>query len=243
MYSDKIFPRPFPPVCQFFHPFLRLAPRLCPYFRRSSPFFLSAPPPPNPVLSFSPPHQLSGTVQAIAFPTFPYCAGVFFFALSYLPPPSLFSVLFPLPSLFSCPPPPDFPVLCRRCPVCHNFPVFFDEIDKKRGTSCYFSDNIKEGDNACGIVPRNQFLSCRFYQKILKAREKAKITLFAFSPCAAWAARRKRMNLAHSLTGEAPKMRQRRRKQRRGLSPEHCFLLIVTANRSRLVRRDLREQK
>ena len=189
MYSEKIFPRPFPPVCQFFHPFLRLAPpplslffadRLlfsCPSHRRQIPF-----------CPFPPPHQISGTVQAIAFPTFPYCAGVFFFALSYLPPPSLFSVLFPLPSLFYCPPPPDFPVLCRRCPVCHNFPVFFDEIDKKRGTSCYFSDNIKEGDNACGIVPRNQFLSCRFYQKILKAREKAKITLFAFSPYAAWAA-------------------------------------------------------
>ena len=144
MYSDKIFPRPFPPVCQFFHPFLRLAPpplslffadRLlfsCPSHRRQIPF-----------CPFPPPHQLSGTVQAIAFPTFLYCAGVFFFALSYLPPPSL----------FSCPPPPDFPVLCRRCPVYHNFPVFFDGIVKKAGYVLLFFGQHQRGGQCLRHCP------------------------------------------------------------------------------------------
>ena len=52
MYSDKIFPRPFPLFVSFFTLFSALLRRLCPYFRRSSPFFLSAPPLTNPVSPF-----------------------------------------------------------------------------------------------------------------------------------------------------------------------------------------------
>ena len=110
MYSDKIFPRPFPLFVSFFTLFSALLRRLCPYFRRSSPFFLSAPPPPNPVLSFSPPLRPSCTALAIAFPTFLYCAGVFFFALSYLPPPCP-ALSFSLCPLF-------FPVPRRPVPLC-----------------------------------------------------------------------------------------------------------------------------
>ena len=143
MYSDKIFPPPFPPVCQFFHPFLRLAPpplslffadRLlfsCPRHRRQIPF-----------CPFPPPHQLSGTVQAFSF------------SRSLISPRPLSFLSFSLCPLF-------FPVPCRPtfrhcaggCPVCRNFPVYIDGIDKKAGYVLLFFKQSQRGGQCLRHCP------------------------------------------------------------------------------------------
>lgn len=167
MYSDKIFPRPFPPVCQFFHPFLRLAPPPLSLF--------------PPIVSFFP---VRATAAKSRFVLFPRRTNFPALCRRLLSPPSCTVQAFSFSrSLISRRPVPlcpfprhsDLPVLRWRLllpPSCTAqavalFVVIFlsisTELTKKRGTSCYFSNNRKEGDNACGIVPRNRFISCRFY--------------------------------------------------------------------------------
>ena len=179
MYSDKIFPRPFPPVCQFFHPFLRLAPPPLSLF--------------PPIVSFFP---VRATAAKSRFVLFPRRTNFPALCRRLLSPPSCTvqafsfsrSLISRRPLFFPVPRRPTF-LYCAGVVLFITISLSFStELSKKRGTSCYFSDNIKEGDNACGIVPRNRFLSCRFYQKILKAHEKVKTALLTFSPCAARAA-------------------------------------------------------
>ena len=196
MYSDKIFPRPFPLFVSFFTLFSALLRRLCPYFRRSSPFFLSAPPPPNPVLSFSP-----------AAPTFRHCAGDCFphlpvlcrrFLFRALLSPAALSLFCPFPfalSFFLSPAArlsctvqafasPTFLYCAGGCPVCQNFPVFFDGIDKKAGNVLLFFRQHQRGGQCLRHCPPKSFFKLSF----LISHEKAKIALFAFSPCAIWMA-------------------------------------------------------
>ena len=165
MYSDKIFPRPFPPVCQFFHPFLRLAPPPLSLFPL--------------IVSFFPVRATAAKSRFVLFPrrpTFLYCAGDCFPHLPVLCRRFLFRALlspaalslfcpFPLPSLFSCPPPPDFPVLCRRCPVCLNFPVFFDGIDKKAGYVLLFFGQSQRGGQCLRHCPPKSIFKLSFLSK------------------------------------------------------------------------------
>lgn len=179
MYSDKIFPRPFPPVCQFFHPFLRLAPPPLSLFPPIVSFFPVPCHPDLPVLCrrlLSPP---SRTVQAFSFSRSLISRRPLSF-LSF----SLCPLFFPVPRR------PTF-LYCAGVVLFVTISLSFStELTKKRGTSCYFSDNRKEGDNACGIVPLFAvYARLKTLQKSFqKYTEKAKIALFAFSPCAIWMA-------------------------------------------------------
>ncbi len=191
MYSDKIFPRPFPPVCQFFHPFLRLAPPPLSLF--------------PPIVSFFPVRATAAKSRFVLFPrrtNFPVLCRrllsppsctvqAFSFSRSLISRRPLSFLSFSLcPLFFPVPRRPTF-LYCAGVVLFVTISLSFStELTKKRGTSCYFSNNRKEGDNACGIVPLFAvYARLKTLQKSFqKYTEKAKIALFAFSPCAAWAA-------------------------------------------------------
>lgn len=159
MYSDKIFPRPFPPVCQFFHPFLRLAPPPLSLF--------------PPIVSFFPVRATAAKSRFVLFPrrtnfpalcrrllSPPSCTvQAFSFSRSLISRRPLSFLSFSLcPLFFPVPRRPTFLYCAGGCPVCHNFPVFFDGIDKKSGVRpVIFQTIAKRGTMPAALSPEIVF--------------------------------------------------------------------------------------
>ena len=166
MYSDKIFPRPFPLFVSFFHPFLRLAPPPLSLF--------------PPIVSFFPVRATAAKSRFVLFPrrtnfpalcrrllSPPSCTvQAFSFSRSLISRRPLSFLSFSLcPLFFPVPRRPTFLYRAGGCPVCHNFPVFFDGIDKKAGYVLLFFKQSQRGGQCLRHCPPKSFFKLSFLSK------------------------------------------------------------------------------